>query len=156
VLHGLDRQGVTTYFDRWQAPWEATIERVLAVIGLTPTLVDSTGAGDPVLESLQRKGRYKVARVYGYHFTAPSKQRLMEGLAVAIQRKAVRYPDDAPPKRVTVAELETFEYIYSRTGVHYSAPEGLHDDCVCALALAVQQLSEVQKGRAPGDKLVLL
>ncbi|HYX00497.1 MAG TPA: hypothetical protein VE963_00330, partial [Reyranella sp.] len=24
----------------------------------------------------------------------------------------------------------------SRTGVHYSAPEGMHDDGVCALALA--------------------
>lgn len=156
ALHGLDREGVTTFFDRWQGPWEATIERVLATIGLIPTLVDSTGAGDPVLESLQRKGRYKVARVYGYHFTAPSKQRLMEGLSVAIQRKAIRYPEDDPPRRVTVAELETFEYIYSRTGVHYSAPEGLNDDCVCALALAVQQLSEVQKGRAPGDKLVWL
>ena len=34
-------------------------------------------------------------------------------------------------------ELETFEYVYTRTGVRYSAPDGLHDDCVCALALAV-------------------
>ncbi|GAG10318.1 unnamed protein product, partial [marine sediment metagenome] len=34
-----------------------------------------------------------------------------------------------------VNELEAFEYEYTRTGVRYSAPEGLNDDCVCALAL---------------------
>jgi hypothetical protein len=43
-------------------------------------------------------------------------------------------------------ELETFEYEYTRTGVRYSAPEGLHDDCVCALALAVHK-----RGR-PNDR----
>jgi hypothetical protein len=32
--------------------------------------------------------------------------------------------------------LEQFEFEYTRTGVRYSAPAGLHDDCVCALALA--------------------
>lgn len=34
-------------------------------------------------------------------------------------------------------ELESFEYEYTRTGVRYTAPEGMHDDCVMALALAV-------------------
>ena len=56
----------------------------------------------------------------------------MEGLSVAIQRQEVSFPDG-----VIVAELEAFEYIYSRTGVKYSAPEGLHDDAVMALALAI-------------------
>lgn len=31
-----------------------------------------------------------------------------------------------------------FEYDYTRGGVRYSAPHGVHDDCVMALALAVQ------------------
>ena len=35
--------------------------------------------------------------------------------------------------------MESFEYEQTRTGVRYSAPEGLHDDCVVALALAVQK-----------------
>jgi hypothetical protein len=34
--------------------------------------------------------------------------------------------------------LETFEYEFTRIGVRYTAPDGLHDDCVCALALAVE------------------
>ena len=61
-----------------------------------------------------------------------SKQKLMEGLAVAIQSRAVHYPDGP-----IVKELENFEYTFTRTGVHYEAAEGSFDDCVCALALAV-------------------
>lgn len=71
-----------------------------------------------------------------FHFTSQSKQKLMEGLAVAIQQKKITYPDG-----VIVDELEVFEYEYTRGGVKYSAPVGLHDDCVCALALAVRMLS---------------
>ena len=58
----------------------------------------------------------------------------MEGLAVAIQRKEIRFPEGP-----IVQELLAYEYQYTRLGVRYSAAEGLHDDCVCALALAVQQ-----------------
>jgi len=70
--------------------------------------------------------------VEGFKFTSQSKQQIMEGLAVAIQQRAVTYPDG-----VIVHELESYEYEYTRTGVRYSAPQGLHDDAVCALALAV-------------------
>jgi hypothetical protein len=57
----------------------------------------------------------------------------MEGLSVAIQQRRVHFPEGP-----LLSELETFEYEYTRTGVRYRAPDGLHDDCVCALALAVQ------------------
>lgn len=69
--------------------------------------------------------------VTGFKFTSPSKQMLMEGLASAIQQAAIAYP--AGP---IVSELEAFEFEYTRTGVRYTAPPGMHDDCVCALALA--------------------
>ncbi|MDQ2831263.1 MAG: hypothetical protein M3Y74_19720, partial [Chloroflexota bacterium] len=124
----LDVHGLTCHVERWQAPWESTIDRIAALTGATPALVDSTGVGDPVLEALQRR----APTVYqGYKFTAPSKQQLMEGLALAIQQGEIGYPDGP-----VVAELDTFEYAYTRTGVRYGAPEGLHDDLVCALALA--------------------
>ncbi len=67
----------------------------------------------------------------------------MEGLAVAIQQQRIRFPEGS-----IKAELEAFEYVYSRTGVHYSAPEGLHDDCVCALALAVSTLGKTSTAEA--------
>ncbi len=124
----LDARGQACHVERWQAPWESTIDRIALLTGATPALVDSTGVGDPVLEALQRR----APTVYeGYKFTAPSKQQLMEGLALAIQHGDIGYPDGP-----VVGELDTFEYAYTRTGVRYGAPEGLHDDTVCALALA--------------------
>lgn len=140
VVVGLDATGAVCRFDRWQGPWEHSIQRILAQVGRVSTLVDSTGAGDPVLEALQKQGRVQGADFEGYVFSASSKQKLMEGLAVAIQQKRVRYPEgSAEHPRAIVLELEAFEYVYHRTGVSYSAPVGLHDDCVCALALAVQR-----------------
>jgi hypothetical protein len=129
VAIGLDRDGICCGFERWQGPWEATVDRILGLVGRTPTLVDSTGVGDPIVERLQKLRRNVFE---GYQFSSSSKQKLMEGLAAAIQSGEVRFPDG--PIR---AELELFEYQYTRTGVRYSAPEGYHDDCVMALALAV-------------------
>jgi hypothetical protein len=74
-----------------------------------------------------------------YVFTPKSKQALMERLAVAIQTRAVRFPEG-----VIRAELETFSYEYTAHGVRYSAPDGLHDDCVMALALAVYGYDRIQ------------
>lgn len=140
---GLDPDGRVCDFVRWQAPWEVTVERIIALTGDTPALVDSTGVGDPILERLQ-KGR---ANFEGYTFTQSSKQKLMEGLAVAIQHREVRYPEGSVEfPHVIVDELESFEYVYTRTGVHYSAPEGSWDDCVCSLALAVQARATLPRG----------
>lgn len=125
---GLDMAGATCRFERWQGPWEMTTDRIVTDLAGGRALVDSTGVGDPIVERLQKHNR----RVEGYPFTSPSKQKLMEGLAVAIQRREVTFPEGT-----ISAELEAFEYVYTRTGVRYSAPEGMHDDCVCALALAV-------------------
>ena len=47
------------------------------------------------------------------------------------------------PEGVIVSELEAYEYVYTRGGVTYSAPQGQHDDAVCALALAVAQHQQV-------------
>lgn len=141
VLTGLDEDGCVCLFDRWQGPWETTIQRVLGQIPSNiPVLVDSTGAGDPVLEALQRQGRHQGATFEGYTFSSNSKQKLMEGLAVAIQQGKVGYPSPSTSCPI-VQELEAFEYEYRKHGVWYSAPEGLHDDCVCSLALSNHQLT---------------
>lgn len=134
VVIGLDASGHVAHVERFQQPWEDTIARVLSTIGTHPALIDSTGVGDPVLEAIQKRGRDDGVQAAGFKFTSASKQQLMEGLAVAIQQQAITIPDG--PIRL---ELESFEYEYTRTGVRYSAPDGQHDDCVCALALAVEQ-----------------
>ena len=59
----------------------------------------------------------------------------MEGLASAFQTGRIQIPDGW-----LRTECETFEYQYTRTGVRYEAPGGMHDDGVCALALAFRCL----------------
>lgn len=135
VIIGLDANKHVCYFDRFQLPWEATIQRITSALRTfnVRTLVDSTGVGDPITEFLQQVS----SKVEGYKFSSQSKQQLMEGLAVDIQSRALHYPDG-----VIAQELDCFEYEYTRLGVRYSAIEGMHDDCVCALALADRCVSQ--------------
>ena len=135
----LDREACTCKFERFQRSWTDTKRFIADFAPGVPTLVDSTGVGDPVLEDLQR---IPGGNFVGYLFTGPSKQRLMEGLAVAIQQHKIRFPSGP-----IVSELECFEYEYTRTGVRYSAPEGMFDDCVCSLALAVEHYTGNSMGQ---------
>lgn len=128
VVAGFDAEGRLSELHRWQGPWEQTITRIIKIIGTTPTLVDATGVGDPIVERLQQASCY----VEGFKFTQASKQEIMLGLAVAIQNEDISLPNEA----WLISELESFGYEYTRTGVRYEAPQGLHDDGVCALALA--------------------
>lgn len=147
VFIGLDADGRVCTFERWQSSWESTIKRLTFLCAEVEgaIYVDSTGVGDPILEAL-RKNMSDLGvpqldeRLVGYQFTQMSKQRLMEGLAVAIQTGQVAFPDG-----IIRFELEQFEYEIRRTSVVYSAPEGLHDDCVCALALAVAARENTHK-----------
>ena len=126
VIIGLDKAGCVCYFDRFQKDWRQTVDTIKALPNV-PMKIDASGVGDPVVEQVQ-EGR---ANVEGFKFTKASKQPLMLSLAMGIQQRKVQFPEG-----VIKDELENFEYEYTRTGVIYSAPEGLHDDCVCALALA--------------------
>jgi len=127
---GLDDEGTVASCDRWHGTdWTTTIERICSIVGDGWATVDSTGLGDPVVEQLQKR----LPQVEGFKFTATSKQQLMEGLAASISAQEVRFPDNW-----LRAELEIFEFEHTRTGVRYSAPQGSHDDGVCALALAVR------------------
>ena len=146
VIIGLNKDGHVCQYDRFQCPWTETKERIRIACGTKATLVDSTGVGDPVLEDLQRGANF--GNYEGFKFSFQSKQQIMEGLSVGIQKRALRYPDGT-----IKSELESFEYEYTRLGVRYSAPEGVHDDCVCALALA-WQLYATRGLIRPDSKLV--
>jgi hypothetical protein len=119
--------------------WELTLRRITDLVGKTPAAVDSTGPGGPIDQALNASHR----NFEGYVFNQRSKQQLMEGLAVAIQQHQVGFPEG-----ILQLELEAFEYAYSRTGVHYAAPEGMHDDGVCALALAWYAYAKLAGRRA--------
>jgi hypothetical protein len=126
VIIGLDRFGVVSHFERFQRPWNETKE-IIRRLPRGAIKIDSTGVGDPITEDIQRDR----GDVHSFKYTSTSKQQLMEGLAAAIHQRKVIYPEG-----VIKAELESFEYQMTGTGVKYTAPPGLHDDCVNALALA--------------------
>lgn len=129
---GLDEDGNECFSERWQADWNTTKRRLESIVKDTPALCDSTGNGDPVVEDLQRV----LPNFEGFKFSSNSKQQIMEGLAVSLQQQTIGWFDERIGD-----ELESFEYHYTKTGVRYEAPEGLHDDGVCALALANRRLS---------------
>lgn len=126
VIIGLDMFGQVCHFDRFQKDWRQTVQTIKALPD-KPMNIDSTGVGDPITEEVQI-GRNNAL---SFKFTSTSKQQIMEGLALGIQHRKVLFPEG-----IIKTELDDFEFVYTRTGVKYSAPEGLHDDCVCALALA--------------------
>lgn len=131
VIIGLDANGHVAYYDRFQMDWHNTKETIRR-LPKVPILVDSTGVGDPILEDLQREG----INIQGLKFTSQSKQQLMEGLSTAIQQNRIGFPDNEIKK-----ELDIFEYQFNANGVRYRAPNGFHDDCVMALALAWNNFS---------------
>lgn len=136
---GLDEDGHVCRFHRWKDSWEATFRRIVRLTGNKPAVVDSTGTGDQFVERLQSVADFNT-NFEGYKFTAQSKQDLMVGLAVTIQNKEIRFPDGP-----IVEELEMFEYEHRADKILYRAPEGHHDDCVDALAMAVYKYNKIKK-----------
>lgn len=132
---GLDKLGTMSHYHNFtKAGWQQTIDTIKYLPNL-PMAMDSTGVGDVVLSQVEQVQQ----QVEGFIFNAASKQRLMEGLAVGIQQRRLLIADDGNVVSGTGKlrhQLEQFEIEYTRTGIKYSAPEGDHDDDVCALALA--------------------
>lgn len=133
VVTGMNKNRQICKLARFQGQWTQQERRIADIIGNCPTAGDSTGVGDPIIERLQDSG----LDIEGVVFTARSKQQLMEGWAATIQRRETALPgaDGDEINRWLMLEHESFEYVYTRTGVRYSAPEGEHDDGVCSAAL---------------------
>jgi phage FluMu gp28-like protein len=132
VMSIMDEMGNQVFMDRFNLlDWAVQKERVAYICRKygARCLIDSTGIGDPIFDDLQRMG----LAIDGYKFTVDTKKKLIESLMISFEQKRIRIlPDD-----VQKNELKIFEYNIGASGVvHYSAPEGYHDDCVIALALA--------------------
>lgn len=128
VTISLDKLGCVCGMNRMHRIDWHTVKNTIFGLAKKPMAIDATGSGDQIVEEISKQR----SNVEGYVFSQTSKQMLMEGLAFAIQNKLISFPEG-----VIKEELESFEFSYTRTGgVKYTAPEGMHDDCVCALALA--------------------
>jgi hypothetical protein len=127
---GLNDEGETIVSERFQVDWPETKRRIENIVKSTPCLIDETGVGDPVVRDLQETCGNTVE---GFRFTSSSKQMLMVGLRNDLQNGSIRIGDERLRD-----ELESFAYEFREGSIRYSAPDGLHDDGVCALALACE------------------
>lgn len=130
-------------FDRFtKMPWDAQETRLLKILEtykVSKALIDKTGIGDAVVESMARKNR----KVEGFQFTGTSKESIVSGLSVALEQQQLAIPASC---EVMLRELSNYEYQLRPTGhVAYSAPTGLHDDTVMALGLAVAAASKPRR-----------
>lgn len=138
VLLAIDDRGQVRGFDRFnQLDWDFQKKRIKVFADRYGGLVtlDSTGVGDPIYEDLNHTG----VRIQGFKFTAESKRQLIENLSIAMDKREITFPGDLGEYgNVLANELKAYTYdITSQGNIHYGAPEGLHDDAVIALALAV-------------------
>lgn len=140
VLVIMNSKREVVFVDRFhRLDWALQIARVKAAAERyndCRVLVDTTGAGEPVFESMRQEG----LSVSPYPFTAKSKSELINGLSILMEKQDVVLPRPTVwPEGIE--ELEAFEYSVTDQGnVRSGAPPGFHDDCVMALALAAWQL----------------
>lgn len=96
--------------------------------------VDANNIGEVIVDELKRESRSVVE---GFKFTSQSKKESIEKLSIMIEQKKIAILD----YEILIDELNSFGYIMTEAGnIRYSAPEGLHDDCVISLALACWKL----------------
>lgn len=136
VLVVVNTECEVVHVDRFhRIDWEQQVQRVKVAtdrFNRALTYVDSTGAGEPIFENLQRAG----VRCSPYPFTQKSKTALIDNLALLFEEGRVTIPKPTLwPEGID--ELEAFEYAITDLGnVRTGAPGGMHDDCVIALSLA--------------------
>lgn len=110
----LQRGRLASLYEKWQP------RRIIA---------ETNSMGDPNVEALQREG----LPVKGFQTTATSKPPLIESLALAFEREELHIVNDP----VLMGELQAYSMERLPSGRYrYSAPQGMHDDTVIALALA--------------------
>ena len=101
---------------------------------------DATGVGDPIVEDLKSRG----IRVYGengegFKFNETSRTNLLNNLAILLEQDKIKIPNDEG----LIGELESFRYELTERGkIKITVPDGMTDDRVMSLALAVWGVTE--------------
>jgi len=139
------------HFDRFKdIDWNLQKDRIFEAAkkyNHARIVIDSTGVGDPITEDLGRMG----LAIDDFKYTNKSKRQLIDKLSIFIEQKRITIPR----VETLIGELEAFGYKRTDSGnIQYSAPEGMYDDCVNSLALAVWNLNENPVGEGGGDPII--
>lgn len=141
VFVGLSHDGRVVAVDRFRGlEYILQRERLRAFwdrLGKCAWIVaESNAMGMPIIEELQRDRSLMIgdrSAVIPFQTTNASKAEAIESLALAFERGSIKIIDDP----VLIGELQAFESRPLPSGMmRYSAPDGQHDDCVMALAMA--------------------
>jgi hypothetical protein len=128
----VDSAGRVVYFERKQGEaWPQIQHAVERVADRYPGVVAVDASRDnKLVADLERAG----VPIEAVKFSPSRKQDLVENLVATVEAGELTAPE-IPQLR---HELEVFEYDVTTAGnVRYHAPSNFHDDCVDALALAV-------------------
>jgi phage terminase large subunit-like protein len=92
-------------------------------------IAESNAMGEPIIEQLRRQN----IPVQPFVTTNASKAAIIEGLSLAFERDIIKILNNP----VLIGELQAYETERLPSGLlRYSAPDGMHDDTVIALAIA--------------------
>lgn len=127
-------KAVEVYSDRFNNKnWDvqlAIIVKVAKKYNNATLLVDATGVGDAIFQSLVSAG----LKVKPFMFSNSSKLSIVQSLIIAFETKAIAIIDDD----VTLGELSAYEYEITTSGNLKFGVQNYHDDTVMALALAYE------------------
>jgi len=121
------------YMDRFnRVDYPVLINRLESVYHryhLISMVVESNSIGRPVIDELVTRG----LNIVPFTTTSATKQAIIQQLQAAFESAQVKIINDP----VLVGELLSFEAKRNASGsFSYSAPDGMHDDCVMSLAIA--------------------
>ena len=136
-----DKGNLVDFYRQNRTSWESIIEEVSYRIQKwnAHTIVELNSIGSVVHEALKKAS---PGLIEGFTTTQSSKQDLIEALKLAFVRHEIQIPrEEVLPELHT--ELSVFTYKMLTGGkISYSAPSGMHDDCVMSLALALKSLQQ--------------
>ena len=134
VVTVMDVQSKEMVFkDRFnRVDYNVLIDRLAAIYGrwnLRTMKIEANSIGQPVIDQMVRRGMSIIPFVT----TNATKQVIIQNLQSALEHGDIKILNDP----VLVGELLSYESKRNPSGsFSYSAPEGLHDDCVMSLAIA--------------------
>jgi hypothetical protein len=138
------------YLDRFnQIDYAVQLDRLGALYNrFSPIAIvaERNSMGDPLIEQLQRLG----LPVLPFVTTNATKTMIVESLSLALEQSTLRIIDDP----ILIGELQAYEMQRTAAGnTKYSAPDGMHDDTVMALAIAWHGAREVYTPLPPSGIL---
>lgn len=120
------------YIDRFnRVGYEALEDRIAAAyrrFDVQTMVIEDNSIGQPVIDHLRARGVTAVP----FHTSATTKAPLIQALQSAFEHGELAILPDA----TQIGELQSYDGKRTAAGFSYSAPPGMHDDTVMALALA--------------------